>query len=289
MKRLLTIILPCCLIAIAGCSDSSTDSQPPPPTESNIIRVPANQPTIQAGLDAANNGDTVLVADGIYTSDGNRNIDFPCKNIVLKSENGPLTTIIDCEGDSANHHFGFSFLTCDSAAVIVGFTVKNAYYNLGSAIACQSFSPIIKNCIFAKNHAIVSGGAIRCKSASPTITNCTMVKNSSAMVGGGIFLIAGSSPNLNYCIISHSTMGEAVFVSGGDCEPVFACCNIYGNAGGDWTDDIYVQAFINGNGSADPLYCNPDGGDFRLQPESPCAPANNSCNALIGAGEVGCE
>ena len=99
MKRLLTIILSCFLIAVTGCSDSSTDSQPPPPAESNIVRVPADQPTIQAGLDAADNGDTVLVADGIYTSDGNRDIDFPCKNIVLKSENGPLTTIIDCEGD----------------------------------------------------------------------------------------------------------------------------------------------------------------------------------------------
>ncbi len=53
------------------------------------IRVPADQPTIQAGIDAAILGDTVLVADGTYTGDGNRDIDFGGKGIVLKSENGP--------------------------------------------------------------------------------------------------------------------------------------------------------------------------------------------------------
>ncbi|MCG9126278.1 hypothetical protein JT359_01635 [Candidatus Poribacteria bacterium] len=41
-----------------------------------VIQVPADQPTIQSGIDAAVNGDTVLVADGIYKGEGNVNIDF---------------------------------------------------------------------------------------------------------------------------------------------------------------------------------------------------------------------
>jgi hypothetical protein len=61
------------------------------------IHVPADQPTIQAGIDAAVNGDTVLVADGTYTGVGNRDIDFKGKAITVKSENGPENCIIDCE------------------------------------------------------------------------------------------------------------------------------------------------------------------------------------------------
>ena len=55
------------------------------------IHVPGDYSTIQAGINAASNGDTVLVADGTYYE----NIDFFGKRIVLKSENGAETTIIE--------------------------------------------------------------------------------------------------------------------------------------------------------------------------------------------------
>ena len=61
------------------------------------IRVPADQPTIQAGIDAAVDGDTVLVADGTYTGEGNQDIDFKGKAITVQSENGAENCIIDCE------------------------------------------------------------------------------------------------------------------------------------------------------------------------------------------------
>ena len=54
--------------------------------------------TIQAAIDAAFDGDVVLVAPGTYAGDGNRDIDFGGKAITVKSEAGPESCIIQCGG-----------------------------------------------------------------------------------------------------------------------------------------------------------------------------------------------
>ena len=102
--------LACCLIAVSSLSAA--------------IYVPSDQPTIQAGINVANPGDTVYVLPGIYTGDGNRDLTFGGKNITLLSTTGPGATIIDCEGSAADPHIGI-FLDNgeDSTAWIEGFTI----------------------------------------------------------------------------------------------------------------------------------------------------------------------
>ena len=90
-------------------------------------------------------------------------------------------------------------------------------------------------------------------------------------------------------IIAFSRWGAAV--AGAGTLPILACCDIYGNEGGDWVGVIEDQYGINGNISADPLFCDPENGDFTLHEDSPCAPftpPNEECD-LIGAWPVGCE
>src|SRR4029077_10976303 len=59
-----------------------------------VINVPANQPTIQSGINASTDGDTVLVAPGTYTE----NLKFMGKAITVKSAKGAAVTIIDGGG-----------------------------------------------------------------------------------------------------------------------------------------------------------------------------------------------
>jgi len=79
---------------------------------SATIHVPVDQPTIQAGIDAAFDGDTVLVAPGTYVE----NIDFKGKGVTLESVEGPHYTVID-GGSPSNPDYG-SVVTFDSGEVL---------------------------------------------------------------------------------------------------------------------------------------------------------------------------
>lgn len=95
------------------------------------IRVPADQPTIQAGIDAAQSGDVVLVAAGAYTGSHNKNLDFRSKDIAVRGESGPEVTTIDCEGNGR----GFFLLgPLTPAATIDGLTIMNGDAAGGEAV-----------------------------------------------------------------------------------------------------------------------------------------------------------
>jgi parallel beta-helix repeat protein len=106
------------------------------------IRVPVLY-KIQAGIDAASDGDTVLVANGRYSGPGNRDIDFRGKSIVVISENGADATIVDAAG-----HVGFIFSGGEDAfTVLSGFTITDG----DPGISCAKASPRITGNIIRDN------------------------------------------------------------------------------------------------------------------------------------------
>jgi parallel beta-helix repeat protein len=149
-------------------------------------------PTIQTAIDDANDGDIILVADGTYSGEGNRNISFKGKAITVRSENGPENCIIDCNSEK---YSGFVFDSGEDAnSILDGFTIINAH----PGIQCRKSSPTIKNCIITNN----SYSGIKCREySSPTITNCKILNNT-ASDGGGICIDSGSEPIIQSCIIS---------------------------------------------------------------------------------------
>jgi len=156
-------------------------------------------------------------------------------------------------------------------------------------IYCQLSSPHIERCTFSMNRAGAGGGGVSGILSSPTIVQCTLYANE-AYPGSGISFAQSSVPTLRNTVIAFGAGGEAV-----DCflesSAALSCCDIIGNAGGDWVGCIEDQYGIDGNISADPLFCDPENGDYTLDACSPCLPGNHphgvDCG-LIGALGQGC-
>jgi len=153
------------------------------------INVPANQATIQAGINAANNGDTVLVAPGTYKE----NINFHGKAITVKSSVGNAHTFID-GGKVASVVTFSSGETLNS--VLTGFTLQNGNSPQGGGIFVTGASPTIRENRILNNDATdEGGGGIAVVLASPLIQN-NIIANNFGLEGGGISIRGASSAQI---------------------------------------------------------------------------------------------
>ncbi len=178
------------------------------PGYATIINVPGDQPTIQAGIDASIDGDTVLVQQGTYVE----NINFNGHNIVLGSlflMTGDTAYIAETIIDEDSSGTVVTFENGeDSTTAITGFTIQNGLAQLGGGIACEDSNPTINyNTISGNSATQFGGGGIACyNNSNATISNNTISGNSSAIFGGGISCFYNS--NLS---ISNNTINENSF------------------------------------------------------------------------------
>lgn len=148
--------------------------------QASVIHVPGDQPTIQAGINAAVNGDTVLVDPGTYFE----NINFNGKAITVMSSVDPTFTIIDGKKIGSVVTFASGE---GRTSVLSGFTLQNgAATSLeGGGISIGS-SPTITGNIIANNTGCNGGGGIGIAFASPLIKGNIITGNSQGGCSGGI-------------------------------------------------------------------------------------------------------
>ena len=195
---------------------------------------PTAKQTIQGGVSAAIDGDTVLVSNGVYAT-GTRvtpghlvsNRVVMTGNILLQSVHGPGVTSIQGLYDGLNDLTGNVRCVYMTSGVLSGFTLTNGGTRSGGQFAdvcgggAYATGGTLTNCVITGCHALIGGG-----SYSGTLNNCSLCFNTAASDGGGAY-----SSTLSNCLISGNSSASDDGGVGYYCT--LCNCAIIGNTAGD--------------------------------------------------------
>lgn len=206
----------------------------PPPG----LYVPSEYPTIAAALAAANDGETIYIAPGVYHERGL----VLSKSVSILPSAGAGEVIIDGGGLSP----GILFITGSQGpeTLLKGITLRNSgggtpipfapQFDAGGAILINGGSPRIESCVFASNHAGF-GAAIYTISSAAEFVDCTFEDNVAANDGGALQAL-NSPVTITGCAFRSNTaqgIGGAVhcpFGAGPLGEVTLTDCEFRGNS-----------------------------------------------------------
>lgn len=228
-------------------------------------------PTIQAALDALTGGDVILLAGGVFEGEGNRDLDYLGKDVMIRSDSGnPATCVIDCGGSSAEPHRAVRFHTGETGgAVLMEVTVRNGWIedeplgggilcevgaspsimdcifegNRSAAVACYDSDPKIAGCVFADNSGF-AGGALFCCNASPLVRECEFLRNAAEGGGGAVYAETNRAPYFEHCLFRENTTGygggACMFLG---CSPTsFFYCQFHDNTAAHTAGAVWLFA-----------------------------------------------
>ncbi len=167
------------------------------PAVSATLHVPGGYPTIQAGIDASAEGDTVLVAAGTYTDVETRNLPsgralwtscvFLKDGVVLKSEAGAEATVIDMKGFQGPQPAVINArLMSSTQTAIEGFTITGAPYGARGIYTFES-SITVRGCVIRDIDIGLSNGGGMIAQGDHRVIDCEFVNCRSNTNGGAIY------------------------------------------------------------------------------------------------------
>ena len=253
--------------------------------------------TIQSAINHAQNGQQIMLQSGIYTGDGNYEIDPLGKSLTIVGEPDSNQTIIDLSAKYNSRAFHIHSGE-DSSLVISNLTIKNGYNDYGSAILIENnSSPLITDCeiyncatdydggaIFISNcnsdttrlrnislHDNSAGGngaAIALDNSSALIANLTISQNTTSEDGGGIYAENGSNFKVINSIIWNNYAANDIYLSGSNLNISYS----------DFDSLRVIESARSilyglGNINANPQFADDSGDDYSLSADSPCIDA----------------
>ena len=205
-------------LTLSGCSSSNPAE--PSLAQSYLVDLTGAGDflTIQEGLNAASDGDTVLIAPGVYTGPGNRNLTFGGVSTVVRGIASRDETVIDCEGAGRGFYIGGS-----AAPVIENLMVTNGDTIRGGGMYLEGTSPTLRNVRFVDNASIDGGGGLYCRNGSPTLEDVLFDDNTAAVQGGGMLCVNSSASLTDVVFFRNDAQG-----SGGGMACVFSSPSVTG-------------------------------------------------------------
>lgn len=257
-------------------------------TRADVLNVPGQFPTIQTAINAAQTGDEVVIADGVYIGTGNRNISFQGKSITVRSANGAGNCVIDGEGT----YRGFVFQSGEEPdAILQGLTVRNCFAETAAAVLVTNFShPTFVDCRFTENVAsgpvgglkiengsdmvlmgceftnntAIAAGAMLVIDSNVTVLNCKFINNTVNSIAGGVISGFGTAIGIN-CFLSQNTTTSHTGGWAHSSAGMFINCAFSRNSG-SVAGGLYI-------GDADTAVIN-------------CTFSNNTTNGVTTDGDI---
>ena len=186
--------------------------------------------------------------------------------------------------------FGGGIYCGEGQPVLADIVVTGCESQYGAGMYFRYCDATVSGVAVFDNQALAwgHGTGIGIEGSTVSLTQATIVANGGGS-DGAIYMRGGGNTDIDNSLIAYAVSSGGIYLADDGTTATVTCCDVYGNAGGDYLGALPDQTGINGNISADPLFCDPAAGDFTVATGSPCLPENNDCGVQMGAYGEGCS